>query len=159
MGLHIDVQDMIPAGANVGQAYPVSYKPVDISLLYLTSNGVGQPGYATKFAFTKNTASAAVVDTDLTNTPCSDGTTSFAHVRELIVLNDDPTHNLVVAAPTNTFTSQYMSGTVTIPPGSFHRMPPVPLGSNGLVVDSTHCLVRVDPSTFNVAYRILAIGD
>ena len=163
IGLHLDLLDTITTGPTVGQPYSVPYRPADLQFNYLTSIGTGNALYAAKFAFVKGTATAAVVDTDLTSVVCEDGTTGLTHVRELIVFNDDATNTLSLnLSVSNSFGVRFAAGTsvvVPIPPGSFFRMPAIPNAANGYVVDSTHKVVEVDPSTHTIAFRILALGD
>jgi hypothetical protein len=161
--LRISSVDSVPTGAAVGTPYTVPYQPADATANYLTSNGAGTAGYATKHAFKTGSAAAATVGIDLTALTCSDGTTGFSHLREYVVFNDHATAalkiNMTIAS---SFCTNYVSGTSvteSIPAGSCYRMPSPLLANNGYTVDSTHRFIEIDPGASTITYRFFAIGD
>ena len=155
--LQVQTKDTLPIAANRLTSFAVLYNPPDSAITYAAGTG---PGQANKFAQLNGSAAAAVVDTDLTAVACSDGSTGFSHVREVIVWNDDLVNQLTVGLGTNPF-NPFLGGTspwAIVEPGS-HRRFFKPLGINGWTVDSTHKTLRIDPGANTISYRIYVHGD
>ncbi|HXS24479.1 MAG TPA: hypothetical protein VN719_09630 [Gemmatimonadales bacterium] len=146
----------IPAGANVLTAYNVPIQP-NANYSYTPGTGANQmnKGYQAS-----GNAAAAPVSIDLTTVVCVDGSTGLAHVRELLIFNDDPTHTLnwdmtIVNSLLGPFT---VATKWTIPPLSHARIAN-PASAAGWTVDSTHKIVDLDPGANTIAYRLVAGGD
>ena len=158
VNLQVSLTDTLPVGATRLTAYPVPAKPADASIAYSNGTGANQ---GQKFYMTSQTATAAVVDTDLTAVVCSDGTTGFTNFRELVIYNDHATANLTFGLGTNPVTSLFMGGTtptLIIAPGGVFRHT-VPLGANGLVISGTAKVARVDPGAATVPFRMIVVGN
>jgi hypothetical protein len=157
VGLSVQMKDSLATSATrlTGYDVPVQYTSTITYGNGSTANAVNKCYQAS------GSAAAAVVDTDLTAVTCTDGTTGFSYIRELIITNTDTTNSLTLGLGTNPFTSQFLGGTsptVTIYPGMSFRIFKS-LGTTGITVDSTHKIVRIDPSSNTIAYQIIAFGS
>lgn len=128
----------------------------------VSTNAGSATAKAVKTYQASGTASAAVVDIDLTTVTCVDGTTGFSYVRWAIIFNDATTtaYTLTTGGGTNPF-KPYLAGTTptfAINPG----VPFVvgqPLATNGYTVDGSNKVLRLDPGANNVPYRIVVWGS
>lgn len=157
--LHAEATDTLPISGTVLTPYGVPCKPPDIQRIYSNGTAANQ---GTKFYQAKKTATAALSTTDLTAVVCSDGTTGFTHVREIILWNDDATNVITLTTPTNSLLLRFLGGTsptVILQPGVPWAVPAIPLATTGYLVDSTHKTIDVDPGSNTCIYRILVIGD
>lgn len=117
---------------------------------------------ANKIYQASGTASATPTDIDLTTVTNVDGTTGFSYVRGVIIFNDatTTTYTLSTGAGTNPF-KPYLSGTSPVlaidPGGMFFVMKP--LGTNGHTVDSSNKVLRLDPGSNAVPYRVVVFGS
>lgn len=149
----------IPAGGNVITAYTVPVQPSQ-KISYNAGTGANQ---VNKVAQAGGNAAAAAASIDLSSLACVDGTTGFAHWRELLVFNDDTTNNLTWDfTATNANIAMFGAGgataKITIPPGSCQRFS-IPKGATGATVDGTHKVISLDPGANTIAYRVVAAGD
>lgn len=158
--LSVTFTQQLDAGATRLNAYPVPVQPSQ-SASYTTGTAANQ---VQKLAQESGTTVASTpVDIDLSAIACVDGSTGLAHVRELIVFNDDATNVLTVGddgVVTNAWDA-WCSGTsprVLVQPGGNLRITK-PLGTNGFAVDSTHKVLRLDPGSAAIAYRVVVAGD
>lgn len=129
----------------------------------ITTNAGAITVKANKIYQASGTASATPTDIDLTTTTNVDGTTGFSYVRLLLIFNDAATdgYTLTYGGGTNPF-KPTLSGTnpvIAIDPGGF--LPIIrALGTNGhSVTNSSNDIVRLDPGSNNVPYRIVVAGS
>jgi hypothetical protein len=149
----------IPAGGNVITPYNVPVQPTQTHS-YSAGTGANQ---INKVAELGGSAAASPASIDLTTAVCVDGTTGFAHWREILVFNDDPTNVLKWDfTATNANTAMFNAGGTTanlsIQPGTHQRFT-CANNAAGYVVDSTHKVIKLDPGANTIAYRVVVAGD
>jgi hypothetical protein len=150
------LQFTVPA-AGVGlSSYNV---PGGFSLATGYTSGTG-PNQVMKFALFGGTATAAPATLDLSSIPCVDGTTSFTHVREIIIINNDPI-NLLKFDPTVSSSQLFgmeVAAKIDIQAGANLRFFK-PLGTNGFVVGGSTHIVTLDPGANTIIYSGIVVGD
>jgi hypothetical protein len=141
-------------------AYPVPVQPAQ-QASYGTGTG---PLAVQKIAQGGGTTTGgAPTDLDLSTVVCVDGSTGFAHVREVLVFNDDGANPLAVGddgVVTNAWAA-WASGTAarqSVQAGACFRAAK-PMGTLGFVVDGTHKVLRLSSGASAVAYRYVIAGD
>lgn len=154
-----NIQVAIPAAGPVA-GYNIPVQPPATVLSYAAGTAANQ---IQKVAAPSGSAAATPASIDLTTIVCVDGTTGFAHWREIVVYNDNTTNVLTWDfTATNANTAMFGAGgvtaKVTIEPGTFARFSK-PLGSAGYTVDSTHKIISLDPGANTIAYRVIILGD
>jgi hypothetical protein len=160
INLNCQLSVQVPAAGNNLSAYTVPVSPSS-QAAYAAGTAANQ---VNKVATVGGSAAASPVSIDLTSVVCVDGSTGFAHVRELIIFNDDTNDPHVLKLDmtvSNAFTNGYdtiTAGKIDIAAGeAFRRSKPI--GTNGWVVDSTHKIVDIDPGANTVPYRVVIAGD
>jgi hypothetical protein len=161
--LAVAMQDNPQVSATRLSAYVIPIQPAQAPGSVIWSNGP-LANQVSKCAEVSATATAAVVDTDLTTVVCTDGTIGLSHVRIILFYNDAlaaaPTAVLLLGLGSTAFTP-YLSGTtptLTVEPGACIALTK-PNGAAGWVVDGTHKIFRVDPAAATVPFRVLFFGD
>jgi hypothetical protein len=151
----------IAAGPNIIDPYNVPIQPSQ-SAQYSTGTGPNQANKPAQLADT--TTISTNVDVDLSAIVCADGSTGFAHVRELVIFNLDAVHPLTVGDDGSvsypwTPWSPTTHPQVTVPPGGNFRITK-PLGTNGYpVTGGASCKIRITPGAFAIPYQVLVLGD
>lgn len=171
VGLTVNFSVSRAAGTGVISDYTIPVQPAWSGTI---TDGTGAGTYSgtsyamtfkgNKLYMTSGTAAASTpVDIDLTTTANADGSTGFSYVRALIIWNDATTtgYTLTTGAGTNPFKS-YLTGTSptrVIEPGTFEPIVQV-LSTNGYAItNSSNDIVRLDPGSNDVPYRVLIIGS
>lgn len=166
------VSELFAVGANVLTQYSI---PVNLSPAVSYADGTAA-NQVHKFAMASGTLAATTIAFDLTSTSAnmtmSDGTTSFSHVREMIIVNNSTTTgqylylDLTVANAfgVSTAGAGFIEGTMTdikipIQPGTNWFRWAKPIGTTGVVVDGTHKVIKLDSGAVSIAYQVLVIGD
>ncbi len=167
IGLSVQAREGLAVSASRLVQYDV---PIQATHNLTISDGTGAGTYilpnaavkATKTYQASGTLASTTIDIDLTAVTCADGSTGFSYVRWGIILCDGATtaYNLVVGLGTNPFDIG-LSGTTptfTIKPG----VPFIfgePLSTNGMTVDSSHKILRLNSGSNSVPYRVLFWGN
>lgn len=152
----------VPVGTNVIVAYNVGTNLTNPITWNSGAAGAGNIGKVAQLTGSSSTGGASAGD--LTSITFTDGTSgSFSHVREIIISNGGAAGiGLILdGSVANNFWSQFLGGTnptLTIPGGSAFSLP-IPLDTNGWVVDSSHKLLQLKSTSSTPAYSIIIVGD
>lgn len=152
------IVDSLAAGAT---------RPVQVQFpLTLDSTSTYADGAASRMCnkayYFSGSAVATPTIINLSTVVCTDGTTGFVYIREILVANDDTvdTHVLTYGAGTTPFTPELGGTTPTfiIQPGTAVRLVSKPLGALGHAV-STNINLKFDPGAVTVPFRVWIFGS
>ena len=157
----VSLSQQLDAGASRLQAVA---QPVTTGQSAAYTPGTG-PYAAQKIAvFIGTTTISTPVDVDLTAITCVDGTTGFAHVRELVILNLDLANPLTVGDdgvglyPWTPWALGTTPRVLVQPLGSLRIAKPI--GTTGYAVTGAgSCKVRINPGAYAVSYQLIVLGD
>jgi hypothetical protein len=158
--LVVGLTDGLAAGASRLSGYNVPVQPLH-SLTYIDGTTAGAANRIYQVSGTATISTPFSID--LTSVVCTDGTTGFSRVRELIVYNDHTASPLLFGndgVGTNLFLAGLLGTTpqYQIEAGGVMRFTK-PLGTTGMLVDSTHKNLRFDPGAVAIPYRIVVLGN
>jgi hypothetical protein len=153
----VTMKDSLQPGPTVVTPYAVPLT-VNVSTTYGNGTAANQCQKCYQHA---GTAAAAPVDIDLTTTANTDGTTGFAFVREVVIVNLGGADglDLTTGGGTNPF-APYLGGTApttTIKAGTARTFSN-PLSALGWPVSGGAKTIRLDPGANNVPYQVFIFG-